>query len=139
MIVPPGLVRAPEGREPFLPSAARLDAVREDSQHRGAVADDPCLRSAVPAEFGCVGMDVNELRLRWKATELEAEVEWRTDDAQDVGLGLRLPARVLKEQRVVGRQGAATGAVQIDRQLPVLRERAELLPGAVPPDPGACD
>ena len=70
MLVPPGLVRFPQGAEPRFPLVAGLDAVGEDAEHCGAVAADPGIGRAVPAELRRVGVDVDELRRGRKASEL---------------------------------------------------------------------
>ena len=136
--LPPGGLRLAQPLEPGVVRPSRLDAVRQDPQHRRAVADDPRVRRAVAPELPRVAVDVHELRVA-EAPELEPEVERRPDDANDVGRLERGAARVLEEELVVGRERPATRAVQIDGQPSVLGEQAELLPGAVPPDPAAGD
>jgi hypothetical protein len=139
VLVPPRALCLTQPLEPRLAVDAHvLHAVGEDPEHGRAVADDAGVGCAVPPEFRRVGVDVHELRVA-EAAEAEPEVERRPDYADHVGRLERRAARVLEEQLVFRRQRAATGAVQEDRQLPVLREERELLPRAVPPDPVAGD
>src|SRR5205823_6513597 len=110
-----------------------------DPEYGGAVADDARVRGAVAAELRRVGVNVHELRVGGEAAEAKAEVERRPDHAHDVGRGQSGTAGVLEEERVLGRQRAPAGAVEVDRQASVLGEGVELLPCTVPQDAAAGD
>ena len=139
MLVPPGRFRRPQTLEPRGTVVGRgLDRVREDLEHRGAVAGDRGIRDTVAPQFSRVTMDVNQ-PLRAEASVLEAEVERRSDHAGDIRLVERCRARVLEEERMLRRQGPSSGAAQEDRQAAVLGEPARLLRGPVPPDPASGD
>src|SRR5262249_56647897 len=86
-------------------------------------------------QLAVVEIDLDHLRVRGQALPVaEAEVEGRADDQDDVGVAQRLVARADKQQRVVGGQGAAGGAVEIDRHAGRLRELPQLGDAAALPD-----
>src|SRR2546427_10985313 len=108
MLVPPRPLSLAQPLEPRLAvDADVLDAVREYSKHRCAVADDPRIRSTVASELARIGVNVHELRVLGEAAEAEAEVERRPDYADDVGGFERRAVGMLEEQLVLGRQRAS--------------------------------
>src|SRR4051812_24293563 len=126
--------------EPGAAGSAAGQGLAELSEDAPRVSNEPHLDGAVAPDFGGVGIDLDDLRVRGEPRAVsEPEVERRSGHHRHVGLAESVLAGLREEVGMVGRQPAAAGAVQIDRSPGAFREHGERLGRVVPPDGTARD